>query len=277
MLYILLPVHNRREITKQFINCLKEQTYSNYHLVVIDDGSTDGTAEMIREEMPNATILKGNGKLWWAGSLQKGFDWLKKNANVDDYVLIINDDIIINDTFLEKGVKLIKKNNSCLIQAQAYSQQSKQLIDNGTFANWKDFQFKKLSKLEEVNCLSTRGLIFSFQSWLNIGGFHPYILPHYASDYEFTIRAERKGFKLLTDSSFMLWADESTSGYRDVKDEMPLEYFSNVFRIKDLRNPLMWSAFILLASPKKYILQNIYRVWKVFGIGFFKILFKYRG
>jgi len=277
MLYILLPVHNRREITKQFINCLKEQTYSNYHLVVIDDGSTDGTAEMIREEMPNATILKGNGKLWWAGSLQKGFDWLKKNANVDDYVLIINDDIIINDTFLEKGVKLIKKNNSCLIQAQAYSQQSKQLIDNGTFANWKDFQFKKLSKLEEVNCLSTRGLIFSFQSWLNIGGFHPYILPHYASDYEFTIRAERKGFKLLTDSSFMLWADESTSGYRDVKDEMPLEYFSNVFRIKDLRNPLMWSAFILLASPKKYILQNIYRVWKVFGIGFFKILFKNRG
>ena len=40
-LYILLPVHNRREITRDFIDYLEAQTWQNYHLVLIDDESTD--------------------------------------------------------------------------------------------------------------------------------------------------------------------------------------------------------------------------------------------
>lgn len=274
MLYILLPVHNRKEITKGFICCLKEQTFSNYHLVVIDDGSSDGTSEMITEELPSATILRGNGKLWWAGSLQKGFVWLIKNAKSDDLVLLMNDDTIVKNDFLKSGVELIDRNPHSLIQAQAYSQQTKQIVDTGTHVDWKKFLFNRLSDVEKVNCLSTRGLIFFLHAWLDIGGFHPYILPHYASDYEFTIRAKKKGFKLFTDSSFILWVDESSSGYRDIKNETLIEYFSNVFRTKDLRNPIMWSSFILLACPKKYLIQNITRVWKTFSVGVLKIIIK---
>ena len=47
-LYILLPVHNRCDITREFIDCLKAQTFQDYHLVLIDDGSTDGTEQMVR-------------------------------------------------------------------------------------------------------------------------------------------------------------------------------------------------------------------------------------
>jgi len=69
-MYILLPVHNRRKLTQAFLECLSLQSFIDYHLVVIDDGSRDGTDDMVRQLMPNATILTGNGDLWWAGSLQ---------------------------------------------------------------------------------------------------------------------------------------------------------------------------------------------------------------
>ena len=58
-IYILLPVHNRRDQTKTFIDCLTAQTYQNYHLILIDDGSTDGTAEMVQSKIPLAIIIKG--------------------------------------------------------------------------------------------------------------------------------------------------------------------------------------------------------------------------
>ena len=73
-IYILLPVHNRREITRDFIDCLVAQTWQNYHLVLIDDGSTDGTDQMVREQVENLTVIRGKGEWWWAGCLQQGFD-----------------------------------------------------------------------------------------------------------------------------------------------------------------------------------------------------------
>ena len=91
-IYILLPVHNRREITRKFIECLKLQTHQNYHLVLIDDGSTDGTEKIVQSQIQALTVIKGKGDWWWAGSLQQGYLWMKsQNLTSSDLVLIIND------------------------------------------------------------------------------------------------------------------------------------------------------------------------------------------
>lgn len=82
-IYILLPVHNRSAITEHFVNCLAAQTYRSYHLVLIDDGSTDGTADMVRAKIKEISVIKGDGNWWWAGSLQQGIDWLKKRRVSD--------------------------------------------------------------------------------------------------------------------------------------------------------------------------------------------------
>ncbi|WP_223209857.1 glycosyltransferase [Picosynechococcus sp. NKBG042902] len=82
-LYILLPVHNRYSITQHFIRHLQRQTFQDYHLVLLDDGSTDGTATMVEASIPNLTIIQGTGDWWWAGSLHQGYLWLKnKNLTI---------------------------------------------------------------------------------------------------------------------------------------------------------------------------------------------------
>src|SRR5207237_231210 len=45
-IHVLLPVHNRKVTTEKFVRCLKAQAGADWHLVLIDDGSADGTAEM---------------------------------------------------------------------------------------------------------------------------------------------------------------------------------------------------------------------------------------
>ena len=70
---IILPVHNRFKTTENFIRHLLKQDYDNYHLILIDDGSTDGTSEMVLSLMPAAKIIKGDGSLWWGGALQEGY------------------------------------------------------------------------------------------------------------------------------------------------------------------------------------------------------------
>ena len=47
---IVIPVHNRRELTRNCLLSLQKQTYKNFSVIIVDDGSTDGTSEMIQKE-----------------------------------------------------------------------------------------------------------------------------------------------------------------------------------------------------------------------------------
>jgi GT2 family glycosyltransferase len=271
-IHILLPVHNRREITRRFIQCLKQQTYRNYHLILIDDGSTDGTDEMVRTEIKTATILKGHGNWWWAGSLQQGYLWLKTHTSRDNIVLIINDDTEFGPDFIEKGVTLLKVKEQTLLLAQCFNRSTNALIDSGVHVDWRKFTFELAASPEQINCLSTRGLFLRVSDFFRIGGFYPRLLPHYLSDYEFTIRARRKGLRLCTDLGLKLWLDDAATGYRQVTYTNLNDFLKSYYSIKSALNPFQWSVFIALACPWQWKLISWLRIWKGTSVEFVKFV-----
>jgi GT2 family glycosyltransferase len=249
-IHILLPVHNRREITRRFLTCLKTQTFRNYHLILIDDGSTDGTAEMVREEVQALTVITGKGDWWWAGSLQQGYQWLKQHKPpLSDIVLLINDDTEFEPDFLEKALAALQNMPRTFLQAQSYDRQTGQLDDAGIHVDWKRFSFEQASTGKPVNCMSTRGLFFRVEDFFLVGGFHPRLLPHYGSDYEFTIRARRKGMNLAPDPSVAIRLDVSSTGYHGGADTTFLREVKSVFSRKSAINPLTLAMFVALACP----------------------------
>ena len=254
MLYILLPIHNRRQLTKEFMKCLQKQTYQDFHLVLIDDGSTDGTADMVCNYLPDTTVIKGKGDWWWGGALHQGYKWIRKHAqDGKDFVLIINDDTSFEKDFLEKAVKFLQNKEKTLLLACTRSIQTGKIYDTGTKIDWAHFTFRNANEGEEIDCLATRGLFVRVEDFLMIGGFHPFLLPHYLSDYEWTIRAKRKGFRLITTLDIWLWNNEITTGYHKVENNI-----RSVFSKKSAVNPLYLFNFILLACPLKYKLSAIY-------------------
>ncbi|MEO6725251.1 MAG: glycosyltransferase [Blastocatellia bacterium] len=261
-LYILLPVHNRRATTSRFLACLKAQTDQNYHLLLIDDGSTDGTAELAREQIPELTVLRGSGDWWWAGSLQQGIEWLRqRGVAAEDVVLLINDDVMFDSRFLEKGVALLRTMPRTLLLAQAVSAQTGLPLASGVEADLKKWRFRPAESADKINCLTTNGLFVRWGDLQQIGGFHPRLLPHYNADYEFTLRAHHKGFHLRVSPELRLVWDEKTTGFHRFERMSFAAFMRQYFSRKSLGNPLYHSAFVLLVSPKLWIPVHLIRIW----------------
>jgi GT2 family glycosyltransferase len=259
LLYVLLPVHNRRPVTEKFIASLKQQTDARFHLVLIDDGCTDGTAEMARAAGLPLTVLTGSGDWWWAGSLQQAYAWLQaRTIEGNEVVLIMNDDTQFEPDFLAAGRAALAAAPHALLRAQ---QQAGEAVDVGVKALWNKLQFIPTRDPAEVDCFGTRGLFLRLADFIALGGFHPTLLPHYGSDYEFTMRARRRGFRLLSHVSVRLRADDTTTGDRDAQAGSLREYLRRRLSKRSARNPLYWTSFILLACPPAWILPNIARVW----------------
>jgi GT2 family glycosyltransferase len=262
-IFILLPVHNRRAITEKFIACLSAQTFSNYHLILIDDGSIDGTAEMVKSKIVNATVLTGCGDWWWAGSLQKGLDWLKNNV-VDgrDIILFINDDVCFEPAYLEQACGVMNKKNGFLVLSRFNTEKNSMNIETGVTADLKNFTFKQAALAEQVNCLSTRGLFIHWEVVKAIGDFYPKLLPHYLSDYEYSLRAYRKGFKCESSQELLITPNHDLTGYHQISEVLFGEFISKYFSKKSPNNPCFWTSFVILTSTPLWIIPNLIRVWK---------------
>ena len=259
--HILLPVHNRCAITSRFIDCLATQTYSNYHLVLIDDGSTDGTAEMVQTKIRNLTVLKGRGDWWWAGSLQQGIDWLKDKAiSSDDIVLMINDDVEIPPDFIETACALLKP--GMLMQAAICDDATREVLDIGVIYEDQKMLFRAPKQGEAVNCLTTNGLFVCWRDLQLVGDFYPRLLPHYLSDYEFTMRAYKKGLALSVPANLKLYWNRQTTGFREIKEDSLLPFLKKFFSKKAAGNPVYWTNFLLLAGSMKYLPLHLLRIWK---------------
>jgi GT2 family glycosyltransferase len=211
-IFIVLPVHNRRAITARFIACLKKQHGTPYRLILVDDGSTDGTAEMVLHELPETVVLRGDGNLWWGGALEEARKWLAREAPPHATVMLANDDTEFEGDLLQTALRELAQNPDAIILAHCFDRTTRELIDRGTIVDWSRLNFRSAAPDEAPNCLSTRGLFLRVSDFEKIGGFHPRLIPHYGSDYEFTIRAHRKGFRLLSSPALKVWLDGTATG-----------------------------------------------------------------
>lgn len=251
-LYILLPVHNRRETTRVFVQCLLNQTFTNWHLVLIDDGSVDGTAELITGLVKDLTVIRGNGTWWWAKSLQKGIEWLRSNNCQDDsVVLIINDDIEFEADFLEKGVAKAMSEPDLLVKSYVYGRKRLHLVDAGIRLNWLNLTASVIAGDEEADCISTRGVFLSWATLTSIGSFRPRLLPHYLSDYELSIRAKRRRARIMADPFLTLRTPDPAGNFRG----MPERFRERVRFMVSNRchsNPIHWMLFVWMAAPWRW-------------------------
>ena len=83
-------------------NCLEsleQQTLGDFSLIVIDNGSTDKTATFVRNHFPTVTVLENFKNLGFSRAHNQGIAFSQA-----EYVLVLNPDIVLTETFLEKLV-----------------------------------------------------------------------------------------------------------------------------------------------------------------------------
>ncbi len=93
----LLACHNRRTSTLACLAALFAQKGTDdvdLQVILLDDGSTDGTAEAVRGRFPAVEVLHGDGELFWGGGMRRAFA-VGLARSLDAY-LWLNDDTLLD-------------------------------------------------------------------------------------------------------------------------------------------------------------------------------------
>jgi peptidoglycan/xylan/chitin deacetylase (PgdA/CDA1 family)/GT2 family glycosyltransferase len=104
---VVIPTYNRRDSLVYTLQSLAGQTNQNFHVVVVDDGSTDGTRTMIEQLMQQATW---QGRLRWIGCGPNHGHRAGRARNVGaanlaqecTFMIMLDSDIIVSPTVIER-------------------------------------------------------------------------------------------------------------------------------------------------------------------------------
>jgi GT2 family glycosyltransferase len=207
-IFAIIPVHNRKEITSNCLNRLYNQTTDNLSVVVVDDGSQDGTSEMILKEYPNVVLLNGDGNLWWTGAMNKGLEYVLNVCEPEDYILAINDDLSVPDNYLDILSASIERFPNSLIGSVIVDTNDKETVLSGRIKiNWWTAKRsnldagKKITSFPkgysaETSVLTGRGVLIPVTAFRTVGLYNNQHYKQY-SDTELTKRAEKAGFRLI--------------------------------------------------------------------------------
>jgi GT2 family glycosyltransferase len=204
-LYIVVAVFNRKKYTIELFELLKKQTYQAYKVVLVDDGSTDGTYEDVSRLFPEIEIVKGPGDWWWTKSTNEG---IKKALQLGaDKILVMNNDTFLEDNYLQTILNISDQNPGAIIGSLDVTYEEPRKVFYAGIKKliwWKSkginyingyvlYDKEKFTGLHPTPCLNGRGSLFPKEVFDKIGFLDEKKLPQYASDFDITIRAVKAG------------------------------------------------------------------------------------
>lgn len=106
---IVIPVHNKREYTIECLEFLKKLTYPNYEIIVVDNGSTDGTLKILREGFPYIDVIENKRNLGYGEGCNVGIRFALNN-NAKYVFLLSNDTKVVHENLLDELVRAAEFN-----------------------------------------------------------------------------------------------------------------------------------------------------------------------
>ena len=279
MIYIITPVFNRKAFTEKYLEALDKQTNKNFKTIIVDDGSRDGTSDMIKEKFPEVILLKEKGDLWWAEATNIGVKYAISQGA--DYIMTLNDDTVPYKDYIEKMYYWMEKEPDSLLGALAIDNFTGEIEYGGEIMYWKNGKStylvntlvkEKQNGLHEVNIYPGRGLVIPKKVFEKIGFYDSKNFPQTVADNDFAFRAVNNGFKIYInyDAKIKTFPDESATVSLK-KNKSLKNYYNHLFGKKGGGN-LKWFIICTIKNcPRKYLPRFLIigLVKRIFGY-FFK-------
>ena len=203
----VIPVHNRRTITLACLDHLRcDGVLSWADIIVVDDGSSDGTSAAVRADFPAVRLLTGDGNLWWTGATARGMQ--AAFAAGAEAIFWLNDDcmphpgacIHLLNTMRATGAAV---SGVCLLPPDGpvvYGGLRRAGIGLALLTAYPDSAPTACdAACGNFVCLP-RALVAAV-GWPDARG-----LPHAHGDTDYLLRASARGFRVLVDPRARAWA-----------------------------------------------------------------------
>ncbi len=245
---ILLPVYNGDKYLKKAIESILKQTFSNFEFIIVNDGSTDNSLEIIKSfNDPRIKIINNKKNLGLIKSLNIGLEQAKGR-----YIARLDADDIALENRLEKQYNYLEKNkNVTLIGGGA------EIINNeGKYVRKKlpitDFDQIKFWALFIGNPFLHSSIFFRKKDINSINGYsHKY---KHVEDYDLYLRLIKNGYKIINlPEIFIKYRihNQSIGQSKDSKKEQDANVKKIIFNNINNYYPLSWKGFEILYDKQK--------------------------
>ncbi len=192
---IIIPCYNHGKYLDQAIQSVFNQTYSNYEIIVLDDGSDDNKTKKIIKHLKNKYKNKTNIKFIYTENkgLPSARNTAIEKAN-GKFILPLDADDKIAAKFLEKCVSILIKDDNIGIVAT--------YVKAFGYKNWKAKPKYKFSRFIVENQIPTTAL-FKKKDWEKVNGYNAN-MKHGWEDYDFwlSILELNKKIKIIPEILF---------------------------------------------------------------------------
>jgi GT2 family glycosyltransferase len=111
VVYAVVLSWNNYHDTQRCLESLQRVTYPNLKILVVDNGSTDGSGQRLREEFGQHRYVFNEANLGFARGCNRGIRVALEGADCA-YVLLLNNDMEVEPDFLDPAVKMAEENAS---------------------------------------------------------------------------------------------------------------------------------------------------------------------
>jgi len=182
MISIVMPTWNRREFLPQTIEGVLNQTYKDFEFIIIDDGSTDGSIELIEDYAKKDKRIRVIKKIHTGGT--ETFNTGFKAAKGDVICPLGSDDVWLT-TKLEEQVKVAKDYPNHIIHNYSISINEKnEILNYQTFPICEDGDYKKIALGNPTPWFVTSSWFIPRKIFDEVGYFQ-----HFYEDYDWIMRA----------------------------------------------------------------------------------------
>lgn len=200
----VLCCHNRKDKTlacAEGLYGLRRADGCSLGVVVVDDGSTDGTAEELALLYPGVDLIRGDGSLYWCGGMRVG--WRRAAEGDPDYYLLVNDDTELETGALEALLAVVGGADERVIGVGAIRAPETGL---GTYGGWRRKGGLRMvppsGRVESCDTFNANCVLVPRVVYREMGVFHD-AYTHAMGDFDYGFQACRRGIKVLQTSGFV--------------------------------------------------------------------------
>lgn len=203
----IFTCYNRRELTERSIRTLRENKEVTFDYVIVNDGSTDGTAEMLSAQPEEIDVIHGDGGLFWNRGMYEAIEHTKKHHSDYEYYMLMNDDTKFVPGIFDEMLPELRKD---IVLVGAICGEKGELSYGG-IKYTKGIKYKKYGPDAKDICFDTFNAncaIIPHDIFMQVG-IDPFY-QHSIGDFDYGLQISKRGYDIRIYSKYVGECNDNT-------------------------------------------------------------------